>query len=860
MTLTSLAVTVTLQQLVSIWFLIDFFLARDSSIASNYYGYKTDESYSEIRALAEGVSRKHCKHNITQDPHFEKVILIVIDALGSEFIPTLRDRSESNTPYTMPFLENLIKQDKAISFTAKAATPTVTMPRIKALLSGTIPSFADIMFNLAANVSNFYDDNLIKLAKNQGKSVVFYGDDTWLSLFDRSVFLRAKETLSFYATDYTSVDTNVTRSAVPETESPEIDWDFLILHYLGLDHLGHILGTNEHPLINKKLLEMDDVLRIIYRNMLSKNHKTLIILCGDHGMSEEGNHGGSSNLESNTAMVFIPINRNITKIDQTLQEVTYQIDFATSMALLMGMPIPRDSKGVLMERLILSVCYEDRPRIACMALENVIQLMNLTEPRHIIPAKTELPNLLKSLQDENSFSNATSSLINTARDIQNALLATIASRSKPAFLFISILVVSLVTLIKMRRTCIKLLMPVISKSERYLCILVFAFPIFMLGSTDFIELEQIFWPIYSITVFILLSKSSTIGLTNQFSTRSFDPLKLTLFSATAVITTAWSNLKLYRYELVSSSYVLPFISVAILCNNIRQNSDMGSSEKPSILAIGSLIMLTKHVENFPDFNDKDAVYRTSIQRLGILILMIYATANMTRKSSRESWGSSILICKLASSWITIAFLLARRHSFLFLISNVIMEASLNSIVNSLKLSSISRAIIYVNFAQSAFYNQGNTNLFTSVDVKPAFFAQTDYNIYISVPLVAISTYSTHIYWYLKLFQRIQESKAVKHSKVSFSQNIESLSAETSFQEIRDFVLMRNYLSLSYYMLICLLLRNHLFIWSVISPKLIYHFVTNNMFALASMIISIIHTTRNYRHINSEFEKTSQQVI
>lgn len=47
------------------------------------------------------------------------------------------------------------------------------------------------------------------------------------------------------------------------------DWDILILHYLGLDHIGHISGPHS-SLIQPKLLEMDDILKKIHSALISK--------------------------------------------------------------------------------------------------------------------------------------------------------------------------------------------------------------------------------------------------------------------------------------------------------------------------------------------------------------------------------------------------------------------------------------------------------------------------------------------------------------------------------------------------------------------------------------------------------------
>ena len=63
------------------------------------------------------------------------------------------------------------------------------------------------------------------------------------------------------------VDNNVTRHL--DSTLKRDDWDVLILHYLGLDHIGHISGPHS-SLIGPKLLEMDDVLKKIHAALISK--------------------------------------------------------------------------------------------------------------------------------------------------------------------------------------------------------------------------------------------------------------------------------------------------------------------------------------------------------------------------------------------------------------------------------------------------------------------------------------------------------------------------------------------------------------------------------------------------------------
>ena len=57
----------------------------------------------------------------------------------------------------------------------------MTLPRVKALTSGSVPGFADVILNFFAAESK--GANIIANLKNAEKKLVFYGDDTWLKLF-----------------------------------------------------------------------------------------------------------------------------------------------------------------------------------------------------------------------------------------------------------------------------------------------------------------------------------------------------------------------------------------------------------------------------------------------------------------------------------------------------------------------------------------------------------------------------------------------------------------------------------------------------------------------------------------------------
>ena len=96
------------------------------------------------------------------------------------------------------------------------------------------------------------------------------------------------------------------------------DWDMTILHYLGLDHIGHLAGPSS-PLIRPKLDEMGAAIRKVKEKLFEKHDRDgglppLILVLGDHGMADVGGHGGASPAEVLVPLVAISPNINRNKV------------------------------------------------------------------------------------------------------------------------------------------------------------------------------------------------------------------------------------------------------------------------------------------------------------------------------------------------------------------------------------------------------------------------------------------------------------------------------------------------------------------------------------------------------------------
>ncbi|XP_065365979.1 GPI ethanolamine phosphate transferase 2 isoform X2 [Calliphora vicina] len=145
---------------------------------------------------------------------------------------------------------------------------------------------------------------------------------------------------------------NVTNALKAELQLS--DWHLMVLHYLGLDHIGHVEGSHSDN-IYKKLLEMDNNIKYVATSEHSK--KSLLLVTGDHGMRNGGSHGGSDKEE-----LYVPLmgfHDNCDKQKRPYSEYN-QIDMTATLAVLLDVKIPHTSIGSLIPELLESYSKEEQ--------------------------------------------------------------------------------------------------------------------------------------------------------------------------------------------------------------------------------------------------------------------------------------------------------------------------------------------------------------------------------------------------------------------------------------------------------------------------------------------------------------------
>lgn len=350
-----------------------------------------------------------------------KLVFVLIDALRFDFV--------ASRPDSMPFVTSLLRSNRAALYRCQGYSPTVTLPRIKTLLTGTVPGFGDVALNL--NAAAIGEDNWVYQARTAGLRVAFYGDDTWLRILPGH-FNRHDGTTSFFVSDYTEVDQNVSRHVPDEMEAR--DWDVLILHYLGLDHIGHSHGPSS-PLVDRKLAEMDDILSVIYGSLSDRTDENhLIFVTGDHGMTTAGNHGGSSELEVVTPLILIPTRGwTLGRWQAAAPQTVAQVDVAPTLSLLMGLPIPKGSFGIAVPAVLAAANYTTLEQLYLLQY-NLQQLLTVyqaefgsddklfAQAKEVLCTFLDVPHSIRNSTKKEAAARQ-SLLLNIMSDIQSALLS-----------------------------------------------------------------------------------------------------------------------------------------------------------------------------------------------------------------------------------------------------------------------------------------------------------------------------------------------------------------------------------------------------------------------------------------------------
>lgn len=812
-----------------------------------------------------------------QEPskQFDRVVFMLVDAMRSDFVFS----SDSK----MNFTQELINDGYAIGYTAFSNPPTVTLPRLKGITTGSIPNFIDAVLNIADDDSTSTlgnQDSWVKQMYLSGWNIHFFGDDTWLKLFP-DYFNKSDGTSSFYVSDYTIVDHNVTRH-LPEQLSADglSQWNCMILHYLGLDHIGH-KGGSKSANMPAKQVELDHVIKQIYERLLAKDDKTLMVLIGDHGMNDAGNHGGSSLGEVSSGMVLMSKkfkNRQLDGLkgfnvpipntpDYSYLNKADQIDLVPTLAELVGLNIPINSLGTFLP--LMLPLYSEKDQLNIL-IKNALQLKVLLDKS--LDVKFTKP--LEEVCDPTSKD----SLLRFIHSIKHELSEASSDYHYPdlylgysLYLFFSL--ICLGCFIYEYRN-----LPLSGLAD---LIFFITYGSSFIGSS-LIEEEHHFWWLGTL-IFVVYNCYVSI----KAGTFSFSAMMLLLISLRII--KAWNNsgqkynsiefikfgtyltsLPAHEgpnlYALVLGLSFLPFFILKVKDSfGVNQTFESFASFVSltmliSILAsIKMLSFLTSTydldtgnaglqqwwidfidwfkkysgLERFADINNQ--LYRLFQYVWLITAVVVFLQPRVSRRFGVRNANSKYTVNVL----LMMTFLAMSQTNFINVPLYAVMYFAYTAFkllfpkFNGLRRSNF-LSLLTILLQNMCFFQFGSTNSLASVDLKNSFNGLTSYNVILSGILTFIANWAAPIFW-TTVFT-VWSLDLVPASQLN-SSKWEPLKHRMlfnlTFYSIAGLLLMFS----------CYNLRFHLFIWTVFSPKVLYFlaWIGSNLIVdlgLSSLIIAM----------------------
>jgi ethanolaminephosphotransferase len=833
-------------------------------------------------------------------PVFSKMIFVVIDAMRSDFV-----FSEASN---MPFVHSLINSGNAIGFTAYSSPPTVTLPRLKGITTGSTPNFLDAILNIAESDTSSTlanQDSWIAQLKAQNKRIRMFGDDTWIKLFP-GMFDETDGTASFFVSDFTEVDNNVTRHIDHQLQQSD-DWDIIILHYLGLDHIGH-KGGPLSPFMSVKQKEMDGVIEKLF----SKTDDTLLVVMGDHGMNEAGNHGGSSAGETSPGLLLIsdkfqslPIKQKAplpARNDFKYYNTITQADLVPTIAALFDFPIPLNSLGVFLKDLL--PLWRNSEDQANVLKQNAYQIANILEASYPgfktitverqlfceslididdVPDQQNLECLWWNIQE--TFDNADS--VYEFLDLAQRVLSKAASNydEKNMFLGLTFSVLALTVSIVAASRFLRHVKPVffvllvitglyagamfgssLVEEEHHL---------WYWGATGWISwlylltarknfVDGFYWVFSMITIRIIRSWNQT----GQKYAGGPDIASFLLRPEN--VNFLWCLIVIYYGTLFgrvwkgSFSKLNPMFGIAISFITIAssfsfkthmayESGEIVPSILQKIVGIGRLDNDPTRLIGFARFSfftiGFGAIYELSNLLIGVDTFAGVDRIKPITNISVFLEAFFVLQSKTANIPLFIVFNLLRSY-MMKAVNQAFITRYTKEIENSKGVTPVSIKVTAVYtisiliFQHMAFFAMGNSNSLASVDLSNAYNGVSSYNVPVVGALTFISNWAGPLYWgftgltilledgYTKfVVEKLTAFRGfmiLKNTKPDEIQRLTRLYLREVRSSCQEFIVQRTIITQLFFsgalagiMGACIVLKDHLFIWTVFSPKLLY---------------------------------------
>lgn len=171
--------------------------------------------------------------------------------------------------------------------------------------------------------------------------------------------------------------------------------------------------------------------------------------------------------------------------------------------------------------------------------------------------------------------------------------------------------------------------------------------------------------------------------------------------------------------------------------------------------------------------------------------------------------------------------------FACLLTCALMNQTCNNQIRNTQERTIAKIFLHFWMGKLFYFYQGNSNNLTTIDVNAGFVGQMHVHLPIIFTFSTINTFNGQLISLLHLAYSIIEDLK-KLQEVNDNTNIKQI--------VFKWLSLLNLVPASFFLVIISILRHHLFIWSVFSPKLLYDSFVSLL--MCFMIISFHFVIKN----------------
>lgn len=548
---------------------------------------------------------------------------------------------------------------------------------------------------------------------------------------------------------------------------------------------------------------MDKITKNIYEKLQLIANKTILLVTGDHGMKDSGGHGGASYSEKHVPLVLLGYNCISTSIDQ--------IDIAPTIATLLGIEIPRGNIGALAIDLLGNISHN---KLLYKMHYNLLQLNSKRDTKLMNDAVTEYYSYLtrKHNNTQKLLELYKSSIQVISRELKNdvisqdlntlvlSLLFTFnlltlhlqsSATSRQAidwFLLGSILlhINSTTSLSRHLFFCILILLSsrilynlllAISGWKYYKKLNTFTLVVTLtviqpltFFSSSFIEEEHQIWYYYGITIAFLAAflnlKRRTLALEVLICLFMFRFVRR--INQTGDKWSSLPDFKQFFKDADNIGYLIAYFVISLLLVQRVCFTYLKKSINQRVLVTAILIFTFL----FRIFNDDVILGRITWCLIGF---------NYLTKSTFNN---------LIVTWLLIGVLLLRQYNIILLPFAVYVS----NIIHKYCTQRHTSLLLHLWLGNMLYFCQGHSNSLSSIDIAVGYVGLNNYNPLLVMLQVLCHSYVFHILTYL-----------LQKREITFT---------------NYYFVLHRILSMFIIMLVVLLQRHHLFVWSVFAPKLL----------------------------------------